>query len=143
MPSRTPLSRTASLTSSVMSRTESPPAVLSRRSCWNTFTAFDVSGARPRVRRYRRAMSSDTPRFIDLRRGQLLGVPAKPLLPRSEPAQPSNLLDRPGLALVRHERNATYRPGTVGCVFVLVTGREPARVQVRPSEGLLHRRRGT
>src|SRR6266511_3111450 len=39
MPSLIPLSRTASLTSSVMSRTASPPAVRSSVSRWNTFTA--------------------------------------------------------------------------------------------------------
>src|SRR6266540_985671 len=39
MPSMIPLSRTASLTSSVMSRTASPPAVRSSFSRWNTFTA--------------------------------------------------------------------------------------------------------
>jgi hypothetical protein len=35
----------------VMSRTESPPAVLRRRSYWYTFTGADVSDARERVRR--------------------------------------------------------------------------------------------
>src|SRR5215210_1527242 len=39
MPSVTPLSRTASMTSSVMSRTASPPAVRSSVSRWKTFTA--------------------------------------------------------------------------------------------------------
>src|SRR5919108_2493355 len=39
MPSVIPLSRTASMTSSVMSRTASPPAVRSSVSRWKTFTA--------------------------------------------------------------------------------------------------------
>src|SRR5438034_5124691 len=39
MPSPIPLSRTASMTSSVMSRTASPPAVRSSVSRWKTFTA--------------------------------------------------------------------------------------------------------
>src|SRR5436853_401583 len=39
MPSVIPLSRTASLTSSVMSRTAKPPAVRSSVSRWKTFTA--------------------------------------------------------------------------------------------------------
>jgi hypothetical protein len=34
------------VTSSVMSRTERPPAVRSRRSCWKTFTGADVSEGR-------------------------------------------------------------------------------------------------
>src|SRR5215210_2059172 len=38
IPVVTPLSRTASLTSSVMSRTERPPAVRSSVWCWKTFT---------------------------------------------------------------------------------------------------------
>src|ERR1043165_1902856 len=37
IPSRTPLSRTAFCTSSVMSVTVRPPAVRKRVSCWNTF----------------------------------------------------------------------------------------------------------
>src|SRR6266540_1791257 len=43
MPSTTPLSRTASLTSSVMSRTARPPVVRSCRSCWKTFTVRSPS----------------------------------------------------------------------------------------------------
>src|SRR3954447_18385497 len=39
MPSAMPLSRTASITSSVMSRTARPPAVRSSVSRWKTFTA--------------------------------------------------------------------------------------------------------
>src|SRR5512132_316570 len=39
IPSLIPLSRTASMTSSVMSRTASPPAVRSSVSRWKTFTA--------------------------------------------------------------------------------------------------------
>src|SRR5919204_1336187 len=49
MPSTTPLSRTASLTSSVMSRTARPPVVRSCRSCWKTFTfAHPPRCGRPR-----------------------------------------------------------------------------------------------
>src|SRR5438874_12699828 len=43
MPSVIPLSPTASITSSVMSRTASPPAVRSSVSRWKTFTAFQPS----------------------------------------------------------------------------------------------------
>src|SRR5215208_1466280 len=35
-----------------MSRTESPPAVLRRRSCWKTFTGADVSARSAKVRRF-------------------------------------------------------------------------------------------
>src|SRR6266536_2971447 len=49
MPSITPLSRTASVTSSVMSRTARPPLVRSCRSCWKTFTvAHPPRCGRPR-----------------------------------------------------------------------------------------------
>src|SRR5215210_1924253 len=47
MPSRTPLSRTASATSSVMSRTASPPSVRSCRSPWNTFIGGHPIHRRP------------------------------------------------------------------------------------------------
>src|SRR4051812_3829822 len=43
MPSTTPLSRTQSTTSSVMSRTWSPPLVRSCVSCWKTFTVRSPS----------------------------------------------------------------------------------------------------
>src|SRR5438477_308417 len=43
MPSLIPLSRTASITSSVMSRTASPPAVRNSVSRWKTFTATQPS----------------------------------------------------------------------------------------------------
>src|SRR5947208_661107 len=43
MPSTTPLSWTASCTSSVMSRTARPPVVRSCRSCWKTFTVCSPS----------------------------------------------------------------------------------------------------
>src|SRR6266516_1650738 len=49
MPSVTPLSWTASLTSSVMSRTASPPAVRSSVSRWYTFTAPILTVPWPRV----------------------------------------------------------------------------------------------
>src|SRR5205823_5716167 len=55
MPSVIPLSRTASITSSVMSRTARPPAVRSSVSRWKTFTALQPSSivratARPILR---------------------------------------------------------------------------------------------
>src|SRR6266545_1335887 len=68
MPSLIPLSRTASLTSSVMSRTASPPAVRSSVSRWKTFTASTLLGQ----------TWHDRP-ILRVRRGYVTG---EPLVPR-------------------------------------------------------------
>src|ERR671937_65493 len=56
MPSITPLSCTAAMTSSVMSLTERPPLVRSCRSCWKTFTvrspSSSVDGSQERAAAY-------------------------------------------------------------------------------------------
>src|SRR6266511_2520311 len=66
MPSVIPLSRTASVTSSVMSRMANPPAVRSSVSCWKTFTAPSTLLGR----------TCHDPPILRVRRGYVTGEPS-------------------------------------------------------------------